>query len=118
MRGRNQIAYFSSSNSAFASFRWRYRSLRRAILLDWAVPVSGWPRHVAIARKGDGMGLTLTIALLLAAFLIVAAALIAAFGDVTAKPRRHGDPSRPAPWYGKSAFVIRPEKLGISCRAI
>ena len=43
------------------------------------------------ARKVDGMGLTLTIALLLAAFLIVAAALIAAFGDVTAKPRRHGE---------------------------
>ncbi len=53
---------------------------------------------MAAARKGDGMGLTLTIALLLAAFLIVAAALISAFGDVTAKPRRHGDPPRPAPW--------------------
>jgi len=56
---------------------------------------------VAASYKGDGMGLTLTIALLLAAFLIVAAALIAAFCDVTAKPRRHGDPSRPAPGEAK-----------------
>ncbi len=54
------------------------------------VPISGRPRDVAAAHKGDGMGLTLTIALLLAAFLIVAATLIAAFGDVTAKPGNTG----------------------------
>ena len=53
---------------------------------------------MAAARKGDGMSPTLTIALLLAAFLIVAAPLIVAFGDVIAKPRGHGDPPRPAPW--------------------
>ncbi len=45
---------------------------------------------MALTHKGDGMGLTLTIALLLAAFLVVAATLIAAFGDVTAKPGNTG----------------------------